>query len=263
MIKQVCIKLTEAQYNHFLSLVEREGCKSLPEMLRKAAFIRWPMNKSKDIQISTTIPQISTTIPQISTDIPQISTAIPEISQATKAPKQESFPHTPFKEYNNNKKNISNACAREEKLKKPKSAEPKFVPPTLDEVREYIAAKGYTFDAEHFWSFYTAKGWRVGSHVMKSWHAACTTWQKNSDQRNKTEAIRQAYYDAKMDEREAVRQAHIDARFDKRDAAREAKQNAAASASSNSRYYNGRLKLSNHVDISEEERNDLLKDFFA
>ena len=232
MIKQVCIKLTEAQYNHFLSLVEREGCKSLPEMLRKAAFIRWPMNKSKDIQISTTIPQISTAIPQI-------STAIPEISQATKAPKQESFPHTPFKEYNNNK-NISNACAREEKPKKPKSTEPKFVPPTLDEVREYIAAKGYTFDAEHFWSFYTAKGWRVGSHVMKSWHAACTTWQKNSDQRNKTEAIRQAHYDARFE-----------------------KQNAAASASSNSRYYNGRLKLSNHVDISEEERNDLLKDFFA
>ena len=254
MIKQVCIKLTEAQYNHFLSLVEREGCKSLPEMLRKAAFIRWPMNKSKDIQISTTIPQISTAIPQISTAIPQISTAIPEISQATKAPKQESFPHTPFKEYKINN-NISNACARAEKPKKPKSAEPKFVPPTLDEVREYIAAKGYTFDAEHFWSFYTAKGWRVGSHVMKSWHAACTTWQKNSDQRNKTEAIRQAHYDAKMDEREAIRQAHIDARFDKRD--------AAASANNNSRYHNGRLKLSNHVDISEEERNDLLKDFFA
>ena len=130
-------------------------------------------------------------------------------------------------------------------------------------MREHIAAKGYTFDAEHFWSFYTAKGWRVGSHVMKSWHAACTTWQKNSDQREKCEAIRQAHYDAKMDEREAIRQAHIDARFDKRDAAREAKQKAAASASSNSRYYNGRLKLSNHVDISEEERNDLLKDFFA
>ena len=42
-----------------------------------------------------------------------------------------------------------------------------------------------------------------------------------------------------------------------------ASQNAAASANSNSRYHNGRLKLSNHVDISEEERNDLLKDFFA
>ena len=32
---------------------------------------------------------------------------------------------------------------------------------------------------------------------------------------------------------------------------------------SSSRYHNGRPKLSNHVNISEEERNDLLKDFFA
>ena len=48
---------------------------------------------------------------------------------------------------------------------------------------------------------------------------------------------------------------------EKANAAREAKQNAAASASSNSRYHNGRLKLSNHVDISEEERNEILEDF--
>ena len=233
-MKRLTIRITVAQFDHFASFAEREGCKSVSDMFRKAGFLRWPMTKS----------------------------GVTKASIGAILTNQESFPHTPFKEYNNNK-NISNACAREEKPKKPKSAEPKFVPPTLDEVREHIAAKGYTFDAEHFWSFYTAKGWRVGSHVMKSWHAACTTWQKNSDQRNKTEAIRQAHYDAKMDEREAVRQAHIDARFDKRDAAREAKQNAAASASSNSRYYNGRLKLSNHVDISEEERNDLLKDFFA
>ena len=235
MKHQIKIVLSDAMHAHFLAQLEREGCTSITEMFRKAIFSRWPMlDGSLEVR-------------------PGFATA-----------NQESFPHTPFKEYNNNNNNnISNACAREEKPKKPKSAEPKFVPPTLDEVREHIAAKGYTFDAEHFWSFYTAKGWRVGSHVMKSWHAACTTWQKNSDQRNKTEAIRQAHYDAKMDEREAIRQAHIDARFDKRDAAREAKQNAAASASNNSRYYNGRLKLSNHVDISEEERNDLLKDFFA
>jgi hypothetical protein len=32
---------------------------------------------------------------------------------------------------------------------------------------------------------------------------------------------------------------------------------------SSSRYHNGRPKLSNHVNISEEERNDLLKDFFV
>lgn len=208
MKHQIKIVLSDAMHAHFLSQLEREGCTSITEMFRKAIFSRWPMALDGSLEVR-----------------PEFATA-----------NQESFPHTPFKEYNNNI-NISNACAHEEKRKKPKRSEPRFVPPTLEEVREYVAAKGYTFDAEHFWSFYTAKGWRVGSHVMKSWHAACTTWQKNSEQRDKTEAIRKA---------------HIDARFDKR--------NAAASANSNSRYHNGRPKLSNHVDISEEERNEILED---
>ena len=120
-MKRLTIRITEAQFDHFASFAEREGCKSVSDMFRKAGFLRWPMTKSGVTKAS--IGAILTT--------------------------QESFPHTPFKEYNNNK-NISIACAREEKPKKPKSAEPKFVPPTLDEVREYIAAKGYTFDAEHF-----------------------------------------------------------------------------------------------------------------
>ena len=241
---QICIMLSDMQYEHFRSLLESEGCESVTEMFRKCVFGHWPIKKQPSATSSKAVSTAKSTMSQhghnhAATMSEHGHNHAATMSEHGKEAEQESFPHTPFKEYNNNK-NISNACAREEKPKKPKSAEPKFVPPTLDEVREYIAAKGYTFDAEHFWSFYTAKGWRVGSHVMKSWHAACTTWQKNSDQRNKTEAIRQA---------------HIDARFEKR--------NAAASASSNSRYYNGRLKLSNHVDISEEERNDLLKDFFA
>ena len=230
----ISFKITEAQFHHFEKRMEIEGCESVTAMFRKAGFLRWPMPKSHE-SIKQSLSDNSAITKQSLSDDSAI-TKQSLSNHLVQAPNQESFPHTPFKEYNN----ISNACAREEKPKKPKSAEPKFVPPTLDEVREYIAAKAYTFDAEHFWSFYTAKGWRVGSTVMKSWHAACTTWQKNSDQRNKTEAIRQAHYDARFE-----------------------KQKAAASANNNSRYHNGRLKLSNHVDISEEERNDLLKDFFA
>ena len=239
---QICLMLSDMQYEHFRSLLESEGCESVTEMFRKCVFGYWPIKKQPSATSSKAVSTAKSTMSQHGHDHAATMSEhghnhATTMSEHGKEAEQESFPHTPFKE---NNKNISNACAREEKPKKPKSAEPKFVPPTLDEVREYIAAKGYTFDAEHFWSFYTAKGWRVGSTVMKSWHAACTTWQKNCDQREKCEAIRQA---------------HIDARFEKR--------NAAASANNNSRYYNGRLKLSNHVNISEEERNDLLKDFFA
>lgn len=53
-----------------------------------------------------------------------------------------------------------------------------FVKPTQEEVSEYIRLKGYHFDAESFIAFYESKGWKIGNQPMKSWKAACTTWEK-------------------------------------------------------------------------------------
>lgn len=61
---------------------------------------------------------------------------------------------------------------------KPIKKEGRFTPPTLAQVREYCAEKGYTFDPEAFFAFYESKGWKVGRNPMKSWTAACVTWQK-------------------------------------------------------------------------------------
>ena len=61
--------------------------------------------------------------------------------------------------------------------------------PTVEEVAAHVRARGYTFDAEQFWSYYESKGWLVGRAPMKSWQSACVTWQKaekhraNSDTR--------------------------------------------------------------------------------
>ena len=51
-----------------------------------------------------------------------------------------------------------------------------FVPPTVDEVREYVNEKGYKVDPESFVAFYTAKGWMIGKNKMKDWKAATRTW---------------------------------------------------------------------------------------
>lgn len=61
---------------------------------------------------------------------------------------------------------------------KPVKKEGRFTPPTLDQVRAHCAEKGYTFDPEAFFAFYESKGWKVGRNPMKSWTAACVTWQK-------------------------------------------------------------------------------------
>lgn len=56
--------------------------------------------------------------------------------------------------------------------------EGRFTPPTLDQVRAHCLEMGYTFDPEAFFAFYESKGWKVGRNPMKSWTAACVTWQK-------------------------------------------------------------------------------------
>lgn len=64
------------------------------------------------------------------------------------------------------------------KEKEDKSSKKKnFVPPTIEEVAEYIKEKGYHFSAESFWCFYESKGWMVGKNKMKIWKAACATWE--------------------------------------------------------------------------------------
>ena len=67
-----------------------------------------------------------------------------------------------------------------EKKKTPKQ---RFTPPDVSEVRTLCAAKGYTFDPESFVAYYTANGWKVGRSSMKSWEAACVTWQKREGPR--------------------------------------------------------------------------------
>ncbi len=52
----------------------------------------------------------------------------------------------------------------------------RFVPPTVDEIQAYVTEKSMNVDAEKFWNFYESKGWMVGKNPMKSWRAACSTW---------------------------------------------------------------------------------------
>ena len=53
---------------------------------------------------------------------------------------------------------------------------PKFNKPTVDEIKAYCREKGYNVNAEHFYNYYEANGWRVGRNAMKSWRAAVTNW---------------------------------------------------------------------------------------
>jgi len=54
-----------------------------------------------------------------------------------------------------------------------------FKPPQLSEVREYCSERGGKVDADKWFDYYTANGWRVGRNKMIDWRAAVRTWEKN------------------------------------------------------------------------------------
>lgn len=61
----------------------------------------------------------------------------------------------------------------------------RFVPPTVEEVEDYINERGYSVDAHKFVDYYTSNGWRVGKSPMKDWRAAVRNWSRNNYQSDK------------------------------------------------------------------------------
>ena len=54
----------------------------------------------------------------------------------------------------------------------------RFVKPTVEEISTYCLEKNYSFSPEAFYDHYESNGWKVGKTPMKSWKAACSTWQR-------------------------------------------------------------------------------------
>ena len=69
-------------------------------------------------------------------------------------------------------------------------AQKRFVPPTVEQVAEYVKQRGSKVDPQGFIDFYEAKGWKIGKTPMKDWKAACRNselwerWEKPRDTRN-------------------------------------------------------------------------------
>ena len=50
------------------------------------------------------------------------------------------------------------------------------MPPTPEELQDFITQKGYTVDPERFISYYESNGWKVGRNPMKDWRATVRSW---------------------------------------------------------------------------------------
>lgn len=76
----------------------------------------------------------------------------------------------------------------------PPTRDARFSPPSLDEVRAYIAERGSAVDAQQFIDFYECKGWMVGKNRMKDWKAAVRTWEKRRKEEAGEQPTKQEYH---------------------------------------------------------------------
>jgi hypothetical protein len=70
---------------------------------------------------------------------------------------------------------INNKRTSHQKTKK------QFVPPTLDELKAYIAEKGYNVDANELYEYYEITDWHDKyGNKLSNWKLTCRTWNNNA-----------------------------------------------------------------------------------
>lgn len=60
---------------------------------------------------------------------------------------------------------------------KPKKPVKRFVPPTVEQVREYCDSRCNNIDPQNFVAHYTTNGWMRGKAKIKDWKACVVTWE--------------------------------------------------------------------------------------
>ena len=130
------------------------------------------------------------------------------------------------------------------------------IPPTLEEAHAYAKEARFTFDVDEFWDYYEVCGWTVRGVPVGNWKALMRNWARRQNrwarakkEREMHEAAERERMEARVDEREAKRQAHIDAKMDERERKRERRTGG------------GRRKADNYIEMSDEVREEVRRDF--
>ncbi len=159
----------------------------------------------------------------IASQLTRIADALEALAREAKEGKENLSPTPPIREREEGQA-TSRACVREG-----------FLVPTLDEVKTFAATIGIQADiAEEFWNYYDGIGWQSKGSPVRKWRPLLKAWQ-NAHRR--------------FDRRDADRTAHIDAKMDERERRRERRTGG------------GRRKADNNVEMTDEVREEVRRDF--
>ena len=73
-----------------------------------------------------------------------------------------------------------------EKEKEDIKPQKRFTKPTLEEVQAYCQERNNNVDAQKWYDYYSANGWKVGKNPMKDWKAAIRTWERGDNNGKRT-----------------------------------------------------------------------------
>ena len=97
---------------------------------------------------------------------------------------------------------------------KGKAKRKKFVPPSLDEVEQYVEEKGLAIDARRFFDFYTEGEWHDGGgKPVKNWKQKALTWDRREQENRKSKPPAQGpvrLTQADIERRDAEQRKQID-----------------------------------------------------
>ena len=72
---------------------------------------------------------------------------------------------------------------------KRKRARAQFIPPTVEQVREYCEKRGNGIDPEYFIAHYSKQNWRTNGNVpITDWKSCVITWEKRDKQKTQNAA---------------------------------------------------------------------------
>ena len=80
------------------------------------------------------------------------------------------------KESDKDKYNLNLFSGVSQQMKRKSAAASDFVPPSLDDVKQFVFDNHLNVNAENFVNFYESHGWMVGSTPIKNWQATAKLW---------------------------------------------------------------------------------------
>lgn len=86
------------------------------------------------------------------------------------------------KQVTNDQQTINNTI-RNKEVKERKEV---YIRPSLDEVKAYCKERNNGVDADRWYNYYSANGWKVGKNPMKDWKAAVRTWEQKKPEELKS-----------------------------------------------------------------------------